>query len=597
MQINNTKSKPVNQDQVKILFKQIPVMLLINIPLVLALVWMYWPWVNHSAISIWAGSMFVVMFSRLLFYVFIYKRISQQNHQQWQMHIFAANSAISGILWGSAGVLFFVPGQVEYQLIILLVIILKGAGSVSAVTIYLAAFYAYFPTSILPISLMFLLQGNMNSMLVGFMSIGYLISLIIFGRHINKTLLESLELRHLNENLLDEAHRQRGIALEASTAKTQFLAAASHDLRQPIHALNLYNGLLKEKVGMLNSAQHPDAVCTENALQQVTEIIDNSHKTIENLQGLLDSLLDISKLDAGAIEACNHHFNLANMIKRLQNDYQPVVNNLNKHKQISLVWPSESVWLYCDESLIEQVLRNLISNALLYTDKGYVEVRLQQAGERVRIEVIDTGMGIDQDKQKKIYSEFYQINNQASSSRRHGLGLGLSIVKRIMPIINSKIQLDSTSGKGSRFYFDIARGKSNCDQPEENDAAIYDVVSSDKSVLIIEDNIDVANAMRLLLENWGYKTQVRKNLSTTMEMLLTTDYKFDVIISDLQLDEDKTGLDAIKAVREHFNKQLPALIVTGDINPEHLKEVENMNIPMLHKPASPVRLRAFLRHI
>lgn len=593
MQINNINSNPISQDQARILFKQIPVMLLINIPLVLALVWMYWPWVNHTAISIWAVCMFTVMFLRFL-YIFIFKRIPLQKLKQWQMHIFTFNSAVSGILWGSAGVLFFIPGQVEYQLIILLVIILKGAGSVSAVTVHLSAFYAYFPTSILPISLMFISQGNINSILVGTMSIGYLISLLIFGRYINKTLLESLALRHQNEDLLNEAQHQRKIALEASTAKTQFLAAASHDLRQPIHALNLYNGLLKEKVETLSNF---DASFEKNSLQQITDIINNSHKTIESLQGLLDSLLDISKLDAGAIEVCNQHFNLANMIKRLQNDYQPVVKELNKHKQISLLWPSDFPCLYCDENLIEQVLRNLISNALLYTQKGHVEVKLQDIGEQIRIEVTDTGMGIDLDKQKKIFSEFYQINNQKSSSRRHGLGLGLSIVKRIMPIINSKINLDSTSGKGSCFYFEILKGECDADQTEDKGAAIYDAVSANQSVLIIEDNIDVANAMRLLLENWGYKTEVRENLSTTMEMLLTADYKFDVIISDLQLDEDKTGLDAIEAVREHFNKPLPALIITGDINPEHLKEVEDANIPMLHKPVSPVRLRAFLRHI
>ncbi len=206
-------------------------------------------------------------------------------------------------------------------------------------------------------------------------------------------------------------------------------------------------------------------------------------------------------------------------------------------------------------------------------------------------------MGINSDKQQKIFSEFYQINNPATSSRRHGLGLGLSIVKRIMPIIESKINLDSTPGKGSRFYFKVPKGESQYEQAERSDTGSYNVVSTDTSVLVIEDDIDVANAMRLLLENWGYQTDVRDNLSKTMEMLLTTDCKFDVIISDLQLDEDKTGIDAIKAVRNHFNKQLPALIVTGDINPGHLKAVENENIPMLHKPVSPVRLRAFLRHI
>ncbi len=596
MKTDNSHSKSVRQDQVKILFKQIPVMLLINIPLVLALVWMYWPWVNHTAISIWAVCMFVVMFLRFL-YIFIFKYIPQQKNKQWQMYIFTFNSGVSGLLWGSAGVLFFVPGQVEYQLIILLVIILKGAGSVSAVTVYLSAFYAYFPASILPISLMFISQGNTNSILVGIMSLGYLISLTIFGRYINKTLLESLALRHQNEDLLNEAQRQRGIALEASTAKTQFLAAASHDLRQPIHALNLYNGLLKDKVKSLSNTEHSDTAFEKNALQQITDIINSSHKTIENLQGLLDSLLDISKLDAGAIEACHHHFNLANMVKRLQNDYQPVVNELNSHKQISLVWPTESMWVYSDENLIEQVLRNLISNALSYTKKGHIEIKLQANNEHITIEVIDTGMGINSDKQQKIFSEFYQINNPATSSRRHGLGLGLSIVKRIMPIIESTINLDSTPGKGSRFYFKVPKGESQYEQAERSDTGSYNVVSTDTSVLVIEDDIDVANAMRLLLENWGYQTDVRDNLSKTMEMLLTTDCKFDVIISDLQLDEDKTGIDAIKAVRNHFNKQLPALIVTGDINPGHLKAVENENIPMLHKPVSPVRLRAFLRHI
>lgn len=540
--------------------------------------------------------MFAVMCLRFL-YIVLYPRYLSKKLRQWHLHIFVFNSAISGILWGVAGVIFFVPGELEYQLIILLVIILKGAGSVSAVTVYLYAFYAYFPASILPISIMFILQGNINSMLVGAMSIGYLISLIIFGRRLNKTLLESLHLRHLNEELLNETQQQKEVALEANAAKTQFLAAASHDLRQPIHALNLYNGLLKDKFNAYKNIDRNNILFEKDVLEQIKEIISNSHKTIENLQVLLDSLLDISKLDAGAIELNVQNFNFLNIVNRLKNDYFPVLKKINQYKKLSLVWPEEPVWVLSDENLIEQVLRNLISNALLYTHQGIIELRLSNWGKNIRIEVIDTGMGIEKSKQKAIFSEFYQINHKNSSTHRHGLGLGLSIVKRIMPIINSEIHLESELGKGSRFYFEVAKGEYYEEQDQYQNSGIFDTSASHKSVLVIEDNIDVANAMRLLLEDWGYNTEVMDKLSSTLSMLTATNKKFDVIISDFQLDEDKTGIDAIKAVRQHLNQSIPALIVTGDINPEHLKTVEDSNIPVLHKPVSPLKLRSFLRHV
>ena len=563
-------------DQNSVLFKQLPLILLINVPLIAALAWLYWPWVDHSWLIAWCSSMVVIMLLRFLLYGFIYRRIPQENLEQWHMKVFAGNSAISGFMWGMAGVLFFVPEQLEYQLIIFLVLILKGAGSVTAVTSYLPSFYAYFPLSMIPISLTFLLQGDITHMLLGLMGVLFTVALLAFGTHLNRTLVESLQLRYENQRLLEQTQHQKQQAEQANHAKSRFLAAASHDLRQPIHALSLFNTVLEQSV-------------TD---EKTSEVVAQTRSTIDTLQNLLDALMDVSKLDAGTVEVHKRHFNLQNIISRLANDFEPQA----KENGISLLWPEEGYAVYSDEDLLEQVLRNLVSNAIRYTSDGGVEVRTVEHENFVRIEVIDTGVGIEQDQQANIFNEFYQVGN-VQRDRRQGLGLGLAIVDRVIRLLGSSIHLESEPGKGSRFLFDIDKGDNRIAQEAKlNFLGVAAPDTIECSVAVVEDDVEVGIAMQTLLESWGCKVMLSADCEGIIREINASGPP-DIIISDYQLANGSNGIQAIRKIQQHIGENIPALIVTGNIAAESLQEVRKASIPVLHKPAAPAKLRAFLRNM
>lgn len=572
----NDKFGATHIDQNRVLYKQLPIILSINIPLISALAWIYWPWVNQQWLLVWCGSMFFILLLRFYFYATVYKNIPRHQLEPWQMNIFAANSALSGIMWGLAGILFFVPGQLDYQLIIFLVLILKGAGSVSAVTSYLPSFYVYFPTSMLPICLMFFMQGSTNSILLGLTGLVYTVVLMVFGKNLNVTLLESLQLRNKNQQLLEEALHQKHQAEQANLAKSRFLAAASHDLRQPIYALGLFNAVLEETVTNKKSAK----------------VVTQISNTIGTLQNLLDALLDISKLDAGVINVNRQHFDLQSVFSRLANDFAPQAED----KGLQIYWPTGTLAVYSDENLLEQVLRNLVSNALCYTMAGKIEIKAEAIDNHVCIEVIDTGIGIAADKQQEIFSEFYQVGNP-QRDRRQGLGLGLAIVDRVLKLLGSEIQLQSSPGKGARFYFFEQKGDIIKSISEQNKSVVTSEQTMNATIAVVEDDVEVAHAMQLLLESWGCTTFITADADTLIERLQHSKAKLDMIISDLQLANGQSGVKAIQRIRHHVGHSLPALIVTGNSNAEYLEDVKQLDIPLLHKPVAPSKLRAFLRNM
>jgi signal transduction histidine kinase/CheY-like chemotaxis protein len=574
MNTNPSSNETTQIEQDQTLFKQLPIILGINIPLVAALAWIYWPWVDHRWLLSWCAGMLLIMLLRFYVFYMIYKKLPKDKLAGFKLNVFAVNSALSGFMWGIAGILFFVPGKLEYQLIILLVLIIKGAGSVSSVTSYLPAFYAYFPASMLPVSTMFLLQNNVVSILLALTSLVYTVVLLIFGKSINKTLLESLRLRNENRQLLQETLEQKRQAEQANVAKSRFLAAASHDLRQPIYTLSLLNGVLEANVRDAKSAQ----------------VITQIGNTIETLRQLLDALLDISKLDAGVIEVNRKNINLDRLFQCLAGEFEPQADT----KALRITWLVDNCAVYSDEILLQQVLRNLVANAIRYTNAGDIEITAKKSANRVRIQVADSGIGIPPSQQDAIFLEFYQVDNP-QRDRRQGLGLGLAIVARVLKLLQSEIHLHSEPGKGSRFYFDLAPGKLSNKNTETNRGVISKQILN-ATVAIIEDDIEVAQALQLLLQNWGCNTLVSADGDGILDKIKNEDATPDIIISDLQLANGQNGLDVIERTRQFTGNNTPALIVTGNSDRKAVEQAKQRNITVLQKPVAPAKLRAYLHN-
>lgn len=348
-------------------------------------------------------------------------------------------------------------------------------------------------------------------------------------------------------------------------AQNRFMAAASHDLRQPLHALGLYLSALKRHV---NSDQG-----------QV--ILTNIHRSTEALNQLLNSMLDLSKLDAGVVDVNHGHLRLDGVFDHLHQMFLPEANQ----RELALEIPYSGLCIYTDQVLLERILGNLVGNALNYTEKGKVSVHATVEGSEACIYVTDTGPGIPEHEQEAIFNEYYQLQN-SERDRSKGLGLGLSIVKRLTRLLNIELSIYSIPDKGTQFKLKLPLGdKNQCNGPlTRQKSAVDDKNFSGLSILVIDDEHDVRDGMHTLLEQYNCTVVMADSSDHALNYIATNEWVPDLIIADYRLRDEKTGDTAIELVREEVNMDVPAMIITGDTSPARLREATASGFPLLHKP-------------
>jgi CheY-like chemotaxis protein len=363
----------------------------------------------------------------------------------------------------------------------------------------------------------------------------------------------------------------------ADQAKSRFLAAASHDLRQPLHALGLF-------VAQLRARTNAD---------ERSRVIGNIDAAIAAMNELFNSLLDISKLDAGVLKPCITEFPVAHLLKRIEMTFAGAA----QEKGLSLRVVSTNAWVRSDFVLLEQILFNLVSNAVRYTSHGGLLVGCRKRGEKLRIEVWDTGAGIPKNQHGKIFVEFYRLG-EPERDRRAGLGLGLAIVDRICRLLDHPIELTSTLGKGSRFAAVVPLVEARATAPILSPQVRVPLnVSKGKLIVVIDDDSLVLDGMRGLLRSWGCHVVTGKTDGAALTDLSEHDHPPDLIISDYCLPDGKTGVDAIERLRVAFCSQIPAFLISGDINPEPLHKARASGYNLLYKPVDPMTLRAMISHV
>ncbi len=357
----------------------------------------------------------------------------------------------------------------------------------------------------------------------------------------------------------------------ANLARSRFLAAASHDLRQPLHTLSLYSAALK--------LHAPDGATGEIAI--------HINKALASLSALVDSLLDISKLDAGAVQPEPQNVSLKTLIERIEADYRPLANG--KGLEFHVVAPD--LLVESDPVLLGRLVRNLVDNAFKYTAAGNVTLAAETDGSRVRISVRDTGPGIPAAERERIFEEFYQIGNP-ERDRVQGLGLGLAIVQRLAHLLGLELQLESEPGRGSTFSVTVppaAERRAAPRAPAAPDEAAPRVLDGAR-VLVIDDEPSVRAGMRALLEQLGCRVAVCSGYADA-ERLIDQDGLEDVhvIVSDFRLRQHESGIDTVRRLRARLG-DVPALLVSGDTAPERLREAQSSGLPLLHKPVSADKL-------
>ncbi|CAO3417466.1 PAS domain-containing hybrid sensor histidine kinase/response regulator [Azospirillum doebereinerae] len=365
--------------------------------------------------------------------------------------------------------------------------------------------------------------------------------------------------------------RELSVALDA---KERFMASASHDLRQPVQALMLLSGLLLR----------------EPLDEGARKLADQLRVSVGSLGTLLDCMLDISKLEAGLVSPEPAPVDLAALMERLHGDFLPVA----AASGLRLTTVPARCILRTDEALLERVLRNLLANALRYTPQGRVLFGVRRFQGGIRLEVRDTGIGIAETQIDRIFQDFYQVGN-AARDRREGLGMGLSIAKRLVAMLGGAIHVTSEFGRGSCFAVslpveEVVEGSRAGGKGAPEAAPAID----DALVLLVEDDAVIRMALGMMLEGWGYRI-LEAGTASEATGHLDDGAVPDLVLTDYRLPDSATGLMVMDTVRRRLARDVPGVLLTGDTSPERLHEAVNAQCALLHKPIQPFALRDTVR--
>lgn len=369
------------------------------------------------------------------------------------------------------------------------------------------------------------------------------------------------------------------LAAEAAVlAKSRFLAAASHDLRQPLHALTLLVAALREQA-------------PSGEAGRLARHIESSASAMESL---LNALLDLSKLDAGVVEARPLCFPVSRVFNQVASQFLPVAHA----RKIRLIFAASSLWGYSDPVLVERILANLISNALRYTEHGSVLVGARRVGQgRLRFEVWDNGKGIPHEFQARIFEEYFQLENP-ERHRDKGLGLGLAIVARLARLLGSRVEVRSEPGQGACFSFTLARCQAVTAPPDAVAAPAAFLLPLEQAlVAFIDDDESILAAMVEVFDRWNVALAAGEDAEQVRMELQALGRAPDLILCDYRLRNGRTGVEAVQLLRDAFGADIPAALITGDTAAETIQAIQASRLPVLHKPLKPAKLRAFLSHL
>lgn len=369
-------------------------------------------------------------------------------------------------------------------------------------------------------------------------------------------------------------------AEQANLSKTRFLAAASHDVLQPLNAAHLSVSALAEV----------------QTSEEGRKLVRQVERSLETMGDLLRTLLDISKLDAGVVQPEISDVNLESLFSALRSDFQPMA----AMKGLKLRFRPAGVTVRSDRTLLRRILQNVLSNALRYTQAGGVLVGIRRRGAIVRIDVADTGCGIPDDEREAVFEEFHRAAATRDFGHGAGLGLGLAIVRRMAGALGHRVTFSSRVGRGTVFHIEAPMAEGGAAEPAAAAAEMehppgYGLFGS--KVLLVENDADVRGAMTSLLERWQCAVRAAASTDDALDALGDTAWIPDIVIADQHLDLGDLGTSTIAEVREYLGRPVPALIVTADPSQEIAAAARAAGIEVMRKPLKPAQLRALLAHL
>ncbi len=524
------------------------------------------PWFSGA----WVGLVFAVLALRwwALGKLPEWREVPLDRRVQWAV----ALSAINGLMFSVS--LAFAPYLSDYQRMVQTILLLGlCAGSVATTAGYGPVLLAFLVPVSVANALAWLTGGGgvhqvtWIELVLGALILGFAVILAGLARDAWRVFVESINIRQQQVRSNQQLRLALQSAETAIRAKTRFFASASHDLRQPMHTLSLFGAAL--------SLRNLDA--------SSSEIVRQMNVALRSLASQMDALLDISKLDAQVVEVRPEVFSLGAWLGRLHQEFLPAAQR--KHLSLSLICP-EHAFVETDPGLLERVVRNLIDNAIKYTPSGGVSILAERLDEVWRIQVQDSGVGIAPDEQARVFEEFYQVGNP-ERDRAKGLGLGLSIVSRLVDLLDLHLDVDSRPGVGSCFSLSIAAAESRQAQPAAG--AVLGLGLVNLRVLVVDDEEPVRLAMQALLGAYGCEVLLAG--STREAMVCSLSHAPDIALIDMRLRGTDDGIATVRSLRSAM-PALPALLISGDTSPERLREAHEAGLPLLHKPVAAEHLVA-----
>lgn len=532
-----------------------------------------WLLTSSAMPLIWGGAVFLASFLRTLIFRRIDTRMDAIKKQQRMGAAIILMMTLAGIIWALAALLFLQQPQTEEFVFTTLTIAGVTCVALPTTASYLPGFFGFALPPLLALIYQYLRFELYNTTVL---LVLFLVALILIGFKVNKIIMNVITLNLKNDELLEKVTASRNEAQKANIEKSNFLAAASHDLRQPLQAL----GFLLESLESRSS----------NTTDTNKKILGQALASHTTLSTLFNSLMELSQLDSGSIHADAKNICLNELLTTLVAEFDVSA----KQKSLSIVRSWNPCWVIADPILLNRIIRNLMSNAVKFTVQGKITVATQVTEHDVTLSITDTGIGIPESDLNQIFQEYHQLNNN-ERDQEQGIGLGLSVVDKMARIMGLKIKVTSQLNVGSTFSICLPKGEAMASLipvPETKTEELFH-----HQIVLIDDERNVLSSMSQMLEDWGCSVLSFQGLEEALEQIDLNQHKPDLIITDYRLRNKTTGLDAINCLQQKIGSPIPALLISGDTNPELVTHLRKQHYHILHKPVKPARLRKTMQQL
>ena len=550
--------------QLRAHYEQIPAMALAPAAGGLFTAWVLWGAVDNRVLVIGMSAVIVLSALRLLLWRHYFKLPpASADHPRWRV-IAVVAAGVSGCIWGGAAPFLYPPLVPDYAVFLVVLLTLLPIVPVSALASYMPALYAYYLPCIAPFVVTLAQEGTRAEKMTALLLVMMMGAMLTFARRYSKSLAEAkllqVRLSRQSQELRDAiGHRQR------------FMAAASHDLRQPVQAMGLLLQTLREQGGRVDAGP----------------LIGHIDITLRNLRGMLENMLDSGALDAEVMGAKPRDFNLEALLAKLAEEHAP----LAARKGLDFRARFDPAVAFSDPLLVERILRNLLANALKYTEHGGVALVCRARGRAWRVQVFDTGVGIAAVDQPLVFNEFTRLRGPGYDGI-DGLGLGLAIVQRMASLLDHPVSVRSSPGRGTAFSIDIPRGGFVAATVVPEGPAV--AAPPPAWVAVLDDDPAVGAATAGLLQQWGQRVTVCRTAEEALALFGLGSEMPAVLIADFRLGAGHSGLDAARRILGQAGRHVPVIVMTGDTAPDRIREAYAAGHVLLHKPVDPQRLRLCL---